>query len=204
MIYLYDTTLRDGTQAEGIQFSAADKVRIAQRLDEFGIHYIEGGWPGSNPRDIEFFHLIHNEKLKQAKVAAFGSTRHNKYKASEDPNLAALLEARCPVVTIFGKSWDLHVTKALRVSFEDNLKMITDSVRYLKSKKLEVIYDAEHFRRLQSQSRLRLNNGRGGGRGGGGMHCALRHEWRQFALGSGGDHRCGQGERESARRDSYP
>jgi len=145
MIYLYDTTLRDGTQAEGIQFSAADKVRIAQRLDEFGIHYIEGGWPGSNPRDIEFFDLVRKEKLKQAKVAAFGSTRHNKYKASEDPNLAALLEARCPVVTIFGKSWDLHVTKALRVSFEDNLKMIGDSVRYLKSKKLEVIYDAEHF-----------------------------------------------------------
>jgi len=145
MIYLYDTTLRDGTQAEGISLSAPDKVRVAKRLDEFGIHYIEGGWPGSNPRDIEFFQLIRKEKMKRAKIAAFGSTRHKKYKASEDPNLAALLAAKCPVVTIFGKSWDLHVTKALRVSFEDNLKMIADSVRYLKSKKLEVVYDAEHF-----------------------------------------------------------
>lgn len=145
MIALYDTTLRDGTQAEGVSITAEDKVRVAKRLDEFGIQYIEGGWPGSNPRDIDFFKLIRKEKLNQAKVAAFGSTRHVKFKPSEDPNLAALLEAKCPVVTIFGKSWDLHVTKALRVSFEDNLKMIADSVRYLRSKKLEVIYDAEHF-----------------------------------------------------------
>jgi 2-isopropylmalate synthase len=144
-IHLYDTTLRDGTQAEGVSFSAEDKVRVAKRLDEFGIDYIEGGWPGSNPRDIEFFQLIRNEKLKHAKIAAFGSTRHRKYKPEEDPNLAELLNARCPVVTIFGKSWDLHVTKALRVSFEDNLDMIASSVKYLKSKKREVIYDAEHF-----------------------------------------------------------
>jgi 2-isopropylmalate synthase len=145
MIYLFDTTLRDGTQAEGIQFSATDKVRIAHRLDQFGIHYIEGGWPGSNPRDIDFFRLIRKEKLKQAKIAAFGSTRHRRFKPEEDPNLAALLEARCPVVVIFGKSWDLHVEKALRVSLEDNLNMIASSVKYLRSKRREVIYDAEHF-----------------------------------------------------------
>ncbi|HEQ60469.1 MAG TPA: citramalate synthase, partial [Firmicutes bacterium] len=145
MIDLYDTTLRDGTQGEGVSISAPDKVRIAKRLDDFGIRYIEGGWPGSNPRDIEFFELIRKEKVKKAKIAAFGSTRHNKYRASEDPNLAALLQAKCPVVTIFGKSWDLHVTAALRVSFEQNLQMISDSVKFLKGKKLEVIYDAEHF-----------------------------------------------------------
>lgn len=145
MISIYDTTLRDGTQAEGISISADDKVRVAKRLDQFGIHYIEGGWPGSNPRDIEFFNLIRKEKLKQARVSAFGSTRHNKNRVENDPNIQALLDAHCPVVAIFGKSWDLHVTKALRVSLDDNLMMISDSVRYCKSKKREVVYDAEHF-----------------------------------------------------------
>ncbi|HWP34585.1 MAG TPA: citramalate synthase, partial [Thermodesulfobacteriota bacterium] len=144
-IDLYDTTLRDGTQGEDIAFSVHDKIRIAHRLDELGIRYIEGGWPGSNPRDIDFFDAVKRERFVQARIAAFGSTRRARLSAEDDPNLQALLRAETPVVTIFGKSWDLHVREALRISLEENLELIHDSVRFLKSRVDEVVYDAEHF-----------------------------------------------------------
>src|SRR5450756_763448 len=111
IVYLYDTTLRDGAQAEDVNFSVEDKVRVAQKLDRFGIHYIEGGWPGSNPRDIEFFKEMRRVKLRRAKLAAFGSTRRAKLKVSDDPSMKALVASGAPVATIFGKSWDLHVLK---------------------------------------------------------------------------------------------
>jgi len=144
-VFIYDSTLRDGGQAEGISLSVTDKLRITERLDQFGIHYVEGGWPGSNPKDVEYFNEVHKLKLKNTKVAAFGSTRRARIKAKDDLNLQALIAAKTPVVTIFGKSWDLHVEKALRVSLEENLRMIEDSVKFLRSKKKETIYDAEHF-----------------------------------------------------------
>lgn len=144
-VLIYDTTLRDGEQGEFISFSLEDKVRIAQRLDEFGVDYIEGGWPGSNPKAMSFFNLMKTVKLNHAKLAAFGSTRRKDIKASEDSQVQMLLEAGAPVVTIFGKTWDLHVREALRVSEEENLAMINDSVAFLKSAGREVIYDAEHF-----------------------------------------------------------
>ncbi len=144
-VKIYDTTLRDGQQAEGVTYTAEDKVRITLKLDELGVHYIEGGWPGSNPKDIEFFERAKTLKLKNAKIAAFGSTRRAKVTAAQDYNLQMLLKAETPVVTIFGKSWDLHVKDALRVSLDENLAMIRDSVVYLKKNNREVIYDAEHF-----------------------------------------------------------
>ncbi len=144
-IKIYDTTLRDGTQGEGVSFSVADKLRIAEKFDQFGIDYIEGGWPGSNPRDMAFFEEAKKLKLKHAKIAAFGSTRRANLKAEEDPQLQTLLDAETPVVTIFGKTWLLHVTEILRVEPEVNLQMIEDSVRYLKDAGREVVYDAEHF-----------------------------------------------------------
>jgi len=144
-IDIYDTTLRDGEQAEGISFSVPDKMHICQVLDQFGIDYIEGGWPGANPKASEFFDQMKKVKLKHARLASFGSTRRKQIKAEEDSNLLALIEAKTPAVAIFGKSWDLHVRDALCVSFDENLKMIDDSIRFLKSKGREVIYDAEHF-----------------------------------------------------------
>lgn len=144
-VKLYDTTLRDGAQTEGVSFSVMDKLRIARKLDEIGVHYIEGGWPFSNPKDIEFFNKVKRMGLKHAKVAAFGSTRRAHSKASSDPNLRALMASHTEVVTIFGKSWDLHVTDVLKTTLDENLKMIGDSVKFLKSKGKEVIYDAEHF-----------------------------------------------------------
>jgi len=144
-VMLYDTTLRDGSQGRMVQFSSIDKIRIAKALDDFGIDYIEGGWPGSNPKDMEFFKMAQNEKFSHAKIAAFGSTRRPNVEPEEDANLNALIEANTPVVTIFGKSWDLHVTEALKTSLEENLTMIESSVKFLKSKNKEVIYDAEHF-----------------------------------------------------------
>jgi len=144
-IYLYDSTLRDGEQAEGVAFSLQDKVRMAHKLDTFGIDYIEGGYPGSNPKSIQFFDQMKKEKLTFAKLTAFGSTRHARSRTSDDVNIRALIKTRAPVMTIFGKSWDFHVKDALRVSLTQNLKMIADSVKYLKSKGREVIYDAEHF-----------------------------------------------------------
>lgn len=144
-IWLYDTTLRDGTQMEGISLSAHDKVIIAQRLDDFGMHYIEGGWPGSNPKDMAFFEEIRKVPIKNAKIAAFGSTRRANTPVHEDKQVQTLLAANTPVVTIFGKSWDLHVTDVFKTTLEENLKMISETVAYLKSKNKEVIYDAEHF-----------------------------------------------------------
>ncbi|MFQ5329754.1 MAG: citramalate synthase, partial [Thermodesulfobacteriota bacterium] len=145
MVKLYDTTLRDGTQAEDVNFSAEDKVRIAQKLDELGIHYIEGGWPGSNPRDIHFFDQMKKVRLSRAVLVAFGSTRRSGVKAKDDASIKALLKAGTPAVTIFGKSWNLHVRKALRITLDENLELIHDTVSYLKRRFDEVIYDAEHF-----------------------------------------------------------
>jgi 2-isopropylmalate synthase len=145
LIKLYDTTLRDGTQGEGVSFSMEDKVRIAHRLDALGIHYIEGGWPGSNPKDLRFFKRVQGAVFKTAKISAFGATRRPGVRPQEDPNLQALVEAGPPVVTIFGKSWDFHVTAALGTTLEENIAMIGDSIAYLLKHFEEVIYDAEHF-----------------------------------------------------------
>src|SRR5579862_8815494 len=145
LLRIYDTTLRDGTQGEGISFSVADKLLIAQRLDAFGIDYIEGGYPGSNPRDIAFFHEAKHLKLRHARLAAFGSTRRAGGKASEDPQLRTILESGMPVCTLVGKTWLLHVREILRTTAEENLAMIEDSVRHLVEQGREVIYDAEHF-----------------------------------------------------------
>ena len=144
-IKIYDTTLRDGTQAEDISLMAGDKVRIARKLDEFGIHYIEGGWPGSNPKDMTFFKQIKKVSLKKAKVTAFGSTRKLENQPESDANLQAIIASGVKVATIFGKSWDFHVTNALNISLADNLMVIEDSLAYLKERMDEVIYDAEHF-----------------------------------------------------------
>jgi 2-isopropylmalate synthase len=144
-VQLYDTTLRDGAQAEDVNFSVEDKIRIARKLDQFGVHYIEGGWPGSNPRDVEFFREMRRVPLKRAKLSAFGATRRAKLKVSDDPSMKALAASGAPVATIFGKSWDLHVHKALRTSLEENLRMISDSVAFLRKHADEVVYDAEHF-----------------------------------------------------------
>ena len=144
-VAIYDTTLRDGTQGTGISFSVGDKIRIAEKLDAFGIHYIEGGWPGSNPKDAEFFAEAAKRQWKHAKITAFGSTRRAGVLVEKDPQVQALLDAETPVVTIVGKSWILHVHEVLNVAPEENLAMIRDTVAYLKSKGREVCYDAEHF-----------------------------------------------------------
>ena len=144
-VKIYDTTLRDGTQGEGISFSVTDKLLIAQKLDAFGVDYIEGGFPGSNPRDITFFAEAKKLVFKHAKLAAFGSTRRAGITAAEDPQLATLLAAETPVLTLVGKTWTLHVTEILRTTLEENLAMIEDSVRYITAQGREVIYDAEHF-----------------------------------------------------------
>lgn len=144
-IFLYDTTLRDGTQTEGISLSVMDKLRITERLDRLGIHYIEGGWPGSNPKDMEFFKKVKKIKLKNSAITAFGSTRRSDKSTGKDSNVKSLLEAGCEVVAIFGKSWDLHVTEILRTSLDDNLKMIYDTVAFLKQRQKTVFFDAEHF-----------------------------------------------------------
>ncbi|MFV2040599.1 MAG: citramalate synthase [Candidatus Hydrothermarchaeales archaeon] len=143
-IKLYDTTLRDGTQSERISFSVEDKLKIAVKLDELGIHYIEGGWPGSNPKDAEFFEQAKKLNLK-ARLVPFGSTRRAGVSPEKDLNLKALIDAQTDVVCIFGKSWGLHVTDALKTTFTENLAMIEDSVRFLKNAGKEVVYDAEHF-----------------------------------------------------------
>ena len=144
-IQIYDTTLRDGTQGESVAFSVHDKLRVARKLDEFGVDYIEGGWPGSNEKDAEFFRRAASQTWQSAKISAFGSTALAKNQPSEDPNLQSLLEASTPVVTIFGKSWDFHVHTALRIPLNKNCELIRSSVAYLKSQGREVIYDAEHF-----------------------------------------------------------
>lgn len=145
-VILYDTTLRDGTQGEGVSFSVEDKLKIARRLDEFGVAMIEGGWPGSNPKDIEFFDRASRElNLATARLAAFGSTCKADTNPADDPQIRLLVDAKTPIVTIFGKTWDLHVTEVLKTTLEENLRMIRDSVRYLAEQGREVVYDAEHF-----------------------------------------------------------
>ena len=145
VLHIYDTTLRDGCQAEDISLTLDDKLRITERLDAFGIRYVEGGWPGSNPRDEAYFEAVRKLPLEQIRVAAFGSTRRAGTRANEDRNLDKLLRAETPVVTIFGKSWDLHVRDDLRIPEAENLEIIHDTVRYLKERVDEVIFDAEHF-----------------------------------------------------------
>lgn len=144
-VLIYDTTLRDGTQREGLNLSLNDKLKIAKRLDDFGVHYIEGGWPGSNPKDADFFHAVQTMTFTHAKITAFGATRHKDTKPEDDPNLQALLAAKTPVVTLVGKSWDLHVRDVLAADPEENLAMISESVMYMKAQGKEVVYDAEHF-----------------------------------------------------------
>ena len=144
-IAIYDTTLRDGTQAEGISLSLADKLRVARRLDELGFDYVEGGWPGSNPKDEQFFAALADEPLRRARLTAFGSTRRRGVAAEDDPQLRLLVDARTPVVALVAKSWDFHVRVVLKTTPEENLAMIADSVRFLKEQGREVVLDAEHF-----------------------------------------------------------
>lgn len=144
-IILYDTTLRDGTQSEGVSFSVEDKLRILHTLDELNIDYVEGGWPGSNPKDIEFFNVARSVELSHARLAAFGSTCRAGTSPEDDLNIKTLIEVETPVVTIFGKSWKLHVTEVFRATLDENLRMIEDSVKYLIARDREAIYDAEHF-----------------------------------------------------------
>ncbi len=144
-IEIYDTTLRDGAQAEDISFSVEDKLRITEKLDELGVHYIEGGWPGSNPKDLEYFKKVKKLKLDGLKVVAFGSTHRPKYKAGDDVIFKSLLDSKTRIITIFGKTWDFHVKEALKISLQENLDIIHDSITYLKKRVETVFFDAEHF-----------------------------------------------------------
>ena len=144
-IKIYDTTLRDGMQAEGVSFSVEDKLLIARRLDEFGVDYVEGGYPLSNPKEEEFFHRIQEVPFKHARIAAFGSTRRAANTVEDDTGIRALLACNVPVVTIVGKTWDMHVTDVLRWSLEENIALCADSAVYLKKQGREVVFDAEHF-----------------------------------------------------------
>ena len=145
MIQIYDTTLRDGTQREGISLSGSDKIRIARKLDDLGVTFIEGGWPGSNPKDVEFFERAREIQWDHALISAFGSTCRAKGGPEDDTNIRALLDSQAPVCTVVGKTWTLHVTEVLRTTFEDNLRIIEQSLAFLKSQGRRVIYDAEHF-----------------------------------------------------------
>jgi len=145
MVYIYDTTLRDGAQTRGVSFSLEDKLRITRALDDLGVHYIEGGWPGSNPKDLAYFEAVKKLDLKTSKLAAFSSTKRKGLKIEEDANIQQLVRTEVPVVTIFGKSWDLHVNQDLRISLEENLELIYDTISYLKRYFDEVFFDAEHF-----------------------------------------------------------
>ncbi len=144
-VKIYDTTLRDGSQGEGISYSVADKILIASELDKLGVHYIEGGWPGSNPKDMEFFLKLGKKPLKNSQLAAFGSTRKPQIKAADDANIKGLLKSQAKVITIFGKTWDLHVKDVLKTTLEENLNMIKDTIGFLVWRGLTVFYDAEHF-----------------------------------------------------------
>ena len=201
-LVLFDSTLRDGTQGEGVSLSCDDKLRIARRLDEFGVDYIEGGWPGSNPKDMEFFERAQNElSLKHARITAFGSTVRAKTKPEDDPQVQLLIQANTPVITIFGKTWDLHVREVLRTSMQENLRMIQDTVAYLKSHGKEVIYDAEHFfdgyqggPGICAGDAARRHYGRGRRRG------AVRYQRRLPALGNGRGRRHGTARGTRSRR----
>ena len=144
-VFLYDTTLRDGSQGEGISYSVTDKIRIAQELDKLGVHYIEGGWPGSNPKDMEFFKKMLKLRLKYSALVAFSMTRRQNLSAKQDNNIRALVRSGAKIITIVGKTWDLHINDVLKVSLEENLEMIKDTIGFLVSKGLTVFYDAEHF-----------------------------------------------------------
>ena len=144
-IQIYDTTLRDGTQGEGISLSLQDKLLITSRLDDMGFDYVEGGYPLSNEKDVEYFRRVQQLNLKHSKVCAFGMTRRKGIRAADDPGMQALVDSQAPVITLVGKTWDFHATEVLRVSLEENLQMISDSVRFLIDSSREVIYDAEHF-----------------------------------------------------------
>ncbi len=145
MVSIFDTTLRDGAQSEGVSFSPEDKIEILRRLDDFGIDFVEGGWPSANPKDDEFFRRAREVDLRHAKLVAFGSTRHSGTTAANDPNLSSLIDCGTEWVCIFGKSWDLHALKALNVTLEENLEMVRDSVAHLVAHGKRVIFDAEHF-----------------------------------------------------------
>src|SRR4051794_35387455 len=144
-IFIYDTTLRDGSQGEGVNFSLQDKLHITQKLDDLGIDFIEGGYPLSNPKDYEYFQEVRKLSLKHARVASFGMTRRRNASPAEDTCIKALLEAQTPIVTIVGKTWDMHVREVLNTTLEENLRMIADSVAFCKEAGREVFYDAEHF-----------------------------------------------------------
>src|SRR6266404_5929347 len=144
-IFTFDTTLRDGTQGEAVSLSSEDKVLVAHKLDELGIDYIEGGWPGSNPKDKDFFARAKDFNLKHSRLVAFGATRFARNKVEDDISVNALIAADTPVVSIFGKTWDLHVNRALNITEQENLDIISDTVKYLKDHGKEVVYDAEHF-----------------------------------------------------------
>ena len=181
-VEIYDTTLRDGSQGEGINFSVADKLRIAEKLDAFGVHYIEGGWPGSNPKDIEFFAQAKKSKFKNARLAAFGSTRKKATPVEQDDQVRLLIEAGTPVVTIYGKTSMLHVKEVLRCTPEENLAMIGDTVKFLKDHGKFVIYDAEHaFDGYKLDRRLRARHVAGGGKSRRGFCGVVRHERRLSA-----------------------
>ncbi|MDK2906657.1 MAG: 2-isopropylmalate synthase, partial [Petrotoga sp.] len=142
---LFDTTLRDGTQGENVSLTVEDKLKIAKKLDEYGIDYIEGGWPGSNPKDEEFFKKVQSMSFKNSEIVAFSSTKRYGIKAEDDPNILKLVSSGAKIVTIFAKSWDFHVSQALGISLDDNLKLIEDTITFLKRKGIEVFFDAEHF-----------------------------------------------------------
>lgn len=144
-VQIYDTTLRDGAQREGIALSIEDKVKIAVRLDQFGVHYIEGGWPGSNPKDAAFFARARELNLQHARIAAFGMTCRAGSDPAQDGNVQALIEAGTPVTTVVGKSWTRHVTEVLHTTLPENLRIIRETLRYLAAQGREVIFDAEHF-----------------------------------------------------------
>ncbi|MFN3947471.1 MAG: citramalate synthase, partial [Aquificaceae bacterium] len=144
-VFIYDTTLRDGSQAEGVNFSIEDKLRILQKLDEFGIDYVECGWPGANPKDTVLFERLKKYKPLHTKIVAFGSTRRPGKRAEEDPQLENLIKSGAQTITIFGKSWDFHVLEALKTTLEENLSMVYESISFLKKHVQEVIFDAEHF-----------------------------------------------------------
>jgi 2-isopropylmalate synthase len=144
-VEIFDTTLRDGAQTEGISYSVDDKLRIARKLDELGVAFIEGGWPGSNPKDVIFFERARKETWRHAKIVAFGATRRANLKTADDPSVRALVEAGTEVCAIFGKSSVLQVKEVLRTTLEENLQMIENTVVYLRGQEKRVIYDAEHF-----------------------------------------------------------
>src|SRR5688572_22901542 len=145
VVEIYDTTLRDGAQGEGLAYSVEDKIKIALSLDEIGVTFIEGGWPGANPKDIEFFERAKTLTLKNAVLVAFGSTCRANVNAADDAVVRGLLAAETPIVTIFGKAWDFHVDVAIKTTLEENLRMITDTITHLRSHGRRVFYDAEHF-----------------------------------------------------------